>query len=290
MLHYIITRFNLRLWPHDKRGQKTQTEEWLKERFRLFETYCLPSVAAQTRDNFTWIVLFDAETPRHYIERFANYKKLCPQFTPIRVKPRYSKDFVPLVRRIVFRYVSLLQKELPSEQLLLTTYLDNDDALRTDFVEKLQTIATNCPPNTFISFIRGLQYHTELNIATQISYRNNHFVSFLESLGGDTKLPKTVYGYGSHIYIDRLKECHCVYEDTDDAMWIEVIHECNVDNDVWLKNIHLVTDREYLKSYGIISTLSAHSRRIYFTRFLLRRISVLFRRAKFKLFGRNWWK
>ena len=288
MLHYIITRFNLRLWPHDKRGGKTQTAEWLKERFRLFETYCLPSVAAQTQGNFTWIVLFDAETPQQYTERFADYKKICPQFTPIRVQPNYSLQFVQLIQKIV----SKLQKESgPSEQFLLTTYLDNDDALRKDFVERLQTIASGILPNTFVSFVHGLQYYTELNIATHIVYKNNHFVSFFEALSNDSQLPKTVYGHGSHIYIDRYKDCHCLYEETDDAMWIEVVHACNVDNDVRItqKN-HLVTDREYLKAYGIVGSLSAHARRIYYTRFLFRRIREICRRAKFRLFGRDWWK
>ena len=288
MLHYIITRFNLRLWPHDKRGGRTQTAEWLKERFRLFETYCLPSVAAQTQGNFTWLVLFDAETPKQYTERFADYKKACPQFTPIRVQPDSSLQFIPLIQRIVFK----LQKEAcPSEQLLLTTYLDNDDALRTDFVERVQTIAAGAKPNTFVSFVHGIQYYTELNIATHIVYRNNHFISFLEALGDGSHLPKTVYGWGSHINIDKYKECHCRYEESDDAMWIEVIHECNVDNDVWItqKN-HLILDRDYLNAYGIVGSLSAHSQWIYYTRFLVRRIKVFCRRAKFRLFGRDWWK
>ena len=31
MRHYLLTRFNLRLWPHNKVGEETQTEEWLRD-------------------------------------------------------------------------------------------------------------------------------------------------------------------------------------------------------------------------------------------------------------------
>lgn len=37
--HYILTRFNLRIWTKDKNGRQTQTDEWLKKRFALFETF-----------------------------------------------------------------------------------------------------------------------------------------------------------------------------------------------------------------------------------------------------------
>lgn len=33
--YYILTRFNLRLWPTDKKQKPTQTDEWLKTRFQL---------------------------------------------------------------------------------------------------------------------------------------------------------------------------------------------------------------------------------------------------------------
>lgn len=46
--HYLLTRFNLALWQEDKNGQTIDREEWIRKRLKLFETYCLPSVAGQT--------------------------------------------------------------------------------------------------------------------------------------------------------------------------------------------------------------------------------------------------
>lgn len=61
--HFILTRFNLRLWTKDKKQQPTRTSEWLEKRFQLFETFCLPSIKSQSVKNFKWIVLFDESTP-----------------------------------------------------------------------------------------------------------------------------------------------------------------------------------------------------------------------------------
>lgn len=47
MHHYLLTRFNLALWQEDKNGQTIDRGEWLRKRLKLFETYCLPSVAGQ---------------------------------------------------------------------------------------------------------------------------------------------------------------------------------------------------------------------------------------------------
>lgn len=64
--HFIITRFNLNLYAQDKHDLPTRTDRWLEHRFEVFERYCLPSVAAQTSGNFTWLCLFDAATPEPY--------------------------------------------------------------------------------------------------------------------------------------------------------------------------------------------------------------------------------
>jgi hypothetical protein len=92
--HFILTRFNIKLWSKDKNGQSTQTEEWLKQRFDLFETYCLPSIQKQTQKNFKWIVLFDADTPAFYKEKIAKYQKECKHLEPRFVSAENGRYFV----------------------------------------------------------------------------------------------------------------------------------------------------------------------------------------------------
>jgi hypothetical protein len=81
--HFIITRFNLRLYARDKKNKPVRTEQWLKYRFDIFEQYCLPSVAAQTCADFTWLCLFDEQTPDFYRLRIASYRAVCPYFYPV---------------------------------------------------------------------------------------------------------------------------------------------------------------------------------------------------------------
>lgn len=81
--HFIITRFNLNLYAQDKHDLPTRTDRWLEHRFEVFERYCLPSVAAQTSGNFTWLCLFDAATPESCRRRIEGYKARCPQFEAV---------------------------------------------------------------------------------------------------------------------------------------------------------------------------------------------------------------
>jgi hypothetical protein len=63
--HFLLTRFNLRVedWATTKNGDQVLNDAWLMDRFRLFESYCLPSVKNQSNQDFTWFVFFDKNTP-----------------------------------------------------------------------------------------------------------------------------------------------------------------------------------------------------------------------------------
>lgn len=73
-------------------------------------------------------------------------------------------------------------------------------------------------------------------------------------------------------------------------MWIEVIHETNMDNDVKMTfDTCLVTDKNKLiREYGILVELSKFSRRVYFTHFLVRALSEVMRHVRLRIVGRKW--
>ena len=50
-------------------------EAWLDDRFRLFETFCLPSVRGQTVQELSWLVFFDEATPQRFRERIDSYER-----------------------------------------------------------------------------------------------------------------------------------------------------------------------------------------------------------------------
>lgn len=161
--HYILTRFNLALWKENKKGDAIVREEWLKKRMTLFETYCLPSVKGQTCQSFSWILQVDESTPAVYREEIKAYRNRCPQIKFVGVKAEYACRFADIFRHVVL--TDLKQKGWKDGDLCLTTYLDNDDSIANNFVERVQSeclsFRLNPDGKCFLSFDYGLQTYTE---------------------------------------------------------------------------------------------------------------------------------
>jgi len=226
--HFIITFFNLKIWIKDKAKQQTDTDEWLEDRFRLFETYCLPSVKAQTCQEFVWLCLFDECTSLHFRNRIAEYKKSVPQlhdcyFTEEQAGQYYDADEHTRCRFIRDEVRKLLDA---STEYVITTNLDNDDAINNHMVEwmKKEIEGNNSTPMVY-RFIKGIQYFSAPNIALRMNYPHNHFLSLVENAKGDFH---TVVFY-QHARAHRILP----YTDINKkAAWMEVVHHRNVINDL----------------------------------------------------------
>jgi hypothetical protein len=124
MEHAILTRFNL---PSAGRESLVRAHAgWLAHRVELFERYCLPSVRSQTSAQFGWLVYFDPESPRWLRQRIEDWSA--------------DGTMVPLFRAEVSNAELLSDIEAHlgrHDAWLVTTNLDNDDALATDFVEPI---------------------------------------------------------------------------------------------------------------------------------------------------------
>lgn len=253
--HYLLTRFNLALWQEDKTGKAIDRGEWLERRMGFFETYCLPSVMGQTCQEFRWILLVDADTPAAYREQIKSYRSLCPQMHFVGVKPQYAIHFADVFCQVV---MADLQKNGWNEgDLCLTTYLDNDDCIARTFVERVQAecLNFNLQPNEkrFLSFDYGLQTFTKLrHFSTRIHYPNNHFLTLAECLSSaESSLSaiRTCYGFGSHFLLEKRGLARVTHiSNREQPMWIEIIHEENVDNDVKMTlDTHVVKDKHLLR-------------------------------------------
>lgn len=272
--HFILTRFNLLLWSKDKEGNAVRTTTWLKHRFELFEHYCLPSMVSQTYKGFKWLVLFDSSTPEKFKIKIAEYQKECPQLIPIYVEPKKGQLFAEIFREEVAKRVTT--------ERVITTYLDNDDALNVRFVEDLQQRMQSLPDGTFIFYTDGYQFFTDYKYLMKIRYPRNHFVSVVESSNPVTL--KTIYGYGSHYYIDKIKDSKIEYV-KNQSMWCEVIHKKNMGNDAYFLGARMVKDAEVLKRDFALNETVKHSIGIYMLRFLPRYAKTFLRRCKIKLRG-----
>ncbi len=254
---YILTRFNLTLWQTDKNSNNTQTAEWLEQRFRLFEQFTLPSVLNQTDKNFKWIVLFSSETPIKYKSRIDEIRSRCPQFRAIGVAPGQSAIFGQIFKEVI-------ENDLgdKAEGIVSTTYLDNDDALSVHYMEMIHNlISTNynkiIAQTSIINFRFGCQYFTEHKVASKASYKRNHFITLAEPLGSNSI--KTVFGYGSHYYIDKHNGINKIIN-TKPAMWLEVIHDKNVINDV-RTSIHtrIIGSEMLLRTFGVTAETNGNT-------------------------------
>ena len=277
--HYILTRFNLVLWPHDKLGNMNGTDEWLKHRCAVFERYCLASVAAQTSKEFEWILLVNSETPEKYRNKIESYKTICPQVCVVYVKPEHNKRFAAVFRQTV-------QNKATADRII-TTYLDNDDCLEKNFVYDVHNRLKDLPNNTFLYYKDGYQFFSEFGLLLKIRYPRNHFPSVIESRDSI----RTIYGYGSHFYIDRMPEA--ILEMVDNVpLWCEVIHERNESNDAYfLSGIKQVRDKGLMRQlFSVNVDLDTHYTKTFVLSFVPRFIKTFARRVRGKLFGKKWLK
>ena len=275
--HFILTRFNLFLWNKDKEGQPVRTIAWLEHRFALFEKYCLPSIENQTCKDFEWIVLFDNTTPDRFKEKIKEFQILCPQLIPVFVEPKDGRFFAEIFRREVVNRLTANR--------LISTYLDNDDALNVRFVEDIQKRVLTLKDGTFVYYTLGYQFYTDQKYLLQVHYPRNHFVSVVED--GTPEKIRTIYGYGSHFYIDKLKGA-IIEKIESSPMWCEVIHDRNMGNDAYFLNAKMIKEEDILLTdYGVQESVKCGVG-IYLFSFLPRYVKTFIRRCGFRLFGRHW--
>ena len=285
--HFILTRFNLLLWNKDKEGKKVRSASWLTHRFELFERYCLPSIIGQTCQEFKWIVLFDSTKPDRYNEKIAEYQKECPQLEPVYVRPDSGRFFAQIFRdEVVKRGLSRISEleNCDNYNRVITTYMDNDDAMNMRFVEDIQKRAAEVSDGTFITYDDGYQYFTNNNYVMRIRYPRNHFMSVVER--ADIEL-KTIYGYGSHYYIDKIDGARIEHV-KNLPMWCEVIHEKNMGNDAYFLRAKMVVDEDLLNRDFSLNETVQSGIGIYLFRFQPRYFKTFIRRIRYLFFGRHW--
>ena len=132
--HFILTRFSYRgknalkhmEGPTWKTSDDPLGPERLELRFKLFEATCLPSVKAQTNQTFSWIIIVDENLQPQYRSRLESLLKgqnKCILHTYNAEDNLDQLDWLNPYFDITPNYV-------------LTTNLDDDDALPNNFVSE----------------------------------------------------------------------------------------------------------------------------------------------------------
>lgn len=213
--HFLITRFNLRneAWKKSKNSELVLTAQWLKDRFRLFDHFCFPSVKNQTNVNFTWLVFFDIQTPESYKEVLNKYRVAFPNFTPLYIDG-------------MAQFLSAAQHEVSkaSTPYVITTRIDNDDCVSKYFIENIQS-RFDQQDYMAIDFIDGYTLQIEPEVkAGKRRHTFNPFISLVEK----NEHPKTIWHAPSHASWKREKN---VMRIEHIRIWLSIIHFKNKVNE-----------------------------------------------------------
>lgn len=227
VFHILFTRFNV---PSGGREKKFRADsDWLENRFDLFDDYCFPSVVSQTMQDFKWLVFFDIETPPEYKDKIQKYSGRYENFIPVYV-PEWNAGVIN----------NAVLSVLPnSAAWLLTTRLDNDDALHMDFMKELRS--QTFKGNEFFNFKNGFTF------SNGVGYRHQHlsnaFLSFVEAL--DESIEISGVWKWQHVEVIEKFDVNQIYME---YAWLQLIHGGNISNKVRGNAIKPVEWRKYYPS------------------------------------------
>lgn len=205
--HFVLTRFNI-VSP-GREAPIRNAPGWLARRFDLFEAYCLPSMAAQEPGTFRWLIYFDEQTPSEFRARIEEAQAAVP-FDAIFVGPfRAGLAAVDVAARLTTQCGRLI-----------TTRLDNDDAVANDFLARIKSEASRFPDGTIINFREGIALQNgRLYTAADES---NPFTSLVEQAAK----AETIWAAPHTELASRFP----LQQVITDPCWLQIIHGENVTN------------------------------------------------------------
>lgn len=212
--HVLLTRFNVRL----SSPEKPPSDDWIAHRLDLFQRYCVPSVASQTVQNFRWIVLIDSRTSMATRRTILLNRKIQP--LELCELEEFNSDYIA-------KYISPIESKF-----LVSSRLDNDDALHETFIEQIQQ--TFCAqPCQWINFPRGYVVDEQKGIFLS-RQTSNAFISLIETAAK----PRTVFCVNHRL----AGTVGPVSQIDNGPMWIQLVHGTNLSNHVRPTDVPITTD------------------------------------------------
>ncbi|PRB08889.1 glycosyltransferase [Microbacterium sp. MYb64] len=206
--HVLLTRFNLPTGGVEARIRAS--EHWLSNRWRLFERYCAPSVAAQIGADFDWVVYFDPASPawlKGAIQPYVEQGLFTAIFREEVPRQKLVADLRDVVRH--------------GDGMLLTTNVDNDDGLAVDFLARLHA-AVDFEERRALYVVNGL---VRDDVGVYLRHDpENAFCSVAEPWSD----PRTCWD-DWHIMLSRSMPVVAL---DGEPGWLQVVHGENVSNRV----------------------------------------------------------
>jgi hypothetical protein len=215
--HVILTRFNLGLY-NQYAGRFPDPDQWMDRRIDLFRRLTVPSVAGQRAAEFEWLVFVDRRTPAR---RRAELAGLSDRFELIPADAPSPETFDTALA--AFR--TWLGRR-PRPRGLITSRLDNDDALFPDFAASIQAAARAFGPGpAVIDAPRGYRLDLAAGRAVSLTKRLSPFLSFWEPVGD----PATVRTCWARRHT-RMGGMGPVIDPGGGPLWVQTAHRTNLKN------------------------------------------------------------
>ena len=131
LTHFLLTKFNLPISYSTRAGQHAD-DRWMADRWHLFETHCLPSVLAQSNPDFTWVIFCWDQTSDTYRRKLDAVAQANEHVVIAYLATSTQGEHLADVAR---------DRGLVFGPHLLTSRIDNDDAMATDYVNRVQVAA-----------------------------------------------------------------------------------------------------------------------------------------------------
>lgn len=225
----LLTRFNVQLTTGSDVGV---SNAWLEPRIELFASVCAPSVAAQSGGACPWFVVVDARTPVPALDRI---QRACAG-TDARVLPLAGVYSDLLLREALAGHLSRARPHL------VTSRLDNDDALAADYLDTVLEQARPVEQEVLVA-TRGYQ------LAGSRAYAVTDPCSpFLTMVERTRPQPVTVFCAPHH-------EVHRAFATrplTGGRLWVQSIHGDNIANIVTGARVDNATLRRTLPHLDLV--------------------------------------
>jgi hypothetical protein len=256
LTHLLLTRFNLNYGGvYDAR----YSEDWMRHRMAIFARYCLPSVARQSASGFRWLVFFDRARSEPWRAEIGRLAALGP-FEPV-----YLDGADGLVAAIAGR--------ARDSGPLVTSRLDNDDAVHNAYIADIRTaaeagLAARLPTPFVLDFRQAVWWDIARGEIKEFPHREVTPYASLVELVSPAAPPRTVFA-ASHNRLDRTFGAPRLI---DGRRVLTLVHDRNVVNGirrnrwterVWLRvrNGHRYRTGEdaarILAEFGIEETVAA---------------------------------
>ncbi|NLZ04279.1 MAG: hypothetical protein GXY19_03820 [Phycisphaerae bacterium] len=233
--HLILTRFNVDLYG-SKTKARLEPNAWMEHRLRLFEAFTLPSIAAQSCQDFAWRIMMDSRTPDAHVQTM---ERLCRTNMKLIFPVRGANAWLSGVE--------------PGAYDLLTTRIDNDDAFHRDAVAALHETYRQNRKKLARPWVMVFPFGMIFDLGARRGWLMEYWYNNCPTLVEDGQAPQTIWQWRHNQIPADVPRCPI----KDIPYWLQVIHEQNLRNAIEspnaLRKIHkeVPMQPKHLAPFGV---------------------------------------